>query len=514
MNTLSRGAHAPSRVSVGASPTELLSDRNTYGRQPQGQACGEAPQAAREARALPWTRGSCALAALILATVCQVLCNAAAQAAEGRLPNVVLIVVDDLGWADLGCYGSTFHETPNIDRLAREGVRFTQAYSACTVCSPTRASILTGKYPARLHITDWIPGHKRPEAKLRVPAWTQHLPTDEWNLAKALKSAGYATVSIGKWHLGGSGFYPEKQGFDANIGGTDRGQPPSYVSPYKIPTLTDGPPGEFLTDREAAEACRFIEANRERPFFIYLPHYAVHQPIAGKPEVVAKYRAKADPQAPQHNATYAALLESVDDALGRIRAKLDELKLSDRTIIVFTSDNGGLILGGKNAPTSNAPLRSGKGSPYEGGVRVPLIVHWPGRGKAGIACEIPAMSIDLYPTILEMTGARNPADHKPDGRSLVPLLSSASVLGRDALHWHYPHYHPGGATPYGAIRRGDFKLIEFFENGRLELFDLKSDPSEQQDMAAAHPETAQRLQNQLAAWRKEVGAQMPAPNPN
>ena len=430
------------------------------------------------------------------------------------MPNVVLIVVDDLGWADLGCYGSTFHETPNIDRLAREGVRFTQAYSACTVCSPTRASILTGKYPARLHITDWIPGHKRPEAKLRVPDWTQHLPTNEWNLAKALKSAGYATVSIGKWHLGGSGFYPEKQGFDANIGGTDRGQPPSYVSPFKIPTLPDGPAGEFLTDREAAEACRFIEANRERPFFIYLPHYAVHQPIAGKPDVVAKYRAKAHAGSPQRNATYAALLESVDDALGRIRAKLDELKLSDRTIIVFTSDNGGLILGGKNAPTSNTPLRSGKGSPYEGGVRVPLIVHWPGHGKAGIACEVPEMSIDLYPTILEMTGARNPADHKPDGRSLVPLLSSAPLLGREALHWHYPHYHPGGATPYGAIRRGDFKLIEFFENGRLELFDLKSDPGEQHDLAAAHPEVAQRLQNQLAAWRKEVGAQMPVPNSN
>jgi len=453
-------------------------------------------------------------AVLLFTVVCQLAGLARAQAAAYRPPNIILILVDDLGWADLGCYGSTFHETPNIDRLAREGVRFTQAYSACTVCSPTRASLLTGKSPARLHITDWIPGHKRPEAKLRVPDWTQHLATNEWNLAKALKSAGYATISIGKWHLGGPKFYPEQQGFDANIGGTDRGQPPSYVSPYKIQTLPDGPPGEFLTDREAAEACRFIEANRARPFFIYLPHYAVHQPIAGKPGVVAKYRAKAKPDAPQRNATYAALLESVDDALGRIRSKLDELKLSDRTVLIFTSDNGGLILGGKNAPTSNAPLRSGKGSPYEGGVRVPLLIHWPNRAKAGAICEAPVMSIDLFPTLLEIAGAKRPLDHPSDGRSLVPLVSGAAALEREALYWHYPHYHPGGATPYGAIRQGDFKLIEFFEDGRLELFNLKRDPGEQQELAADHPEVAQRLQNQLAAWRKEIGAQMPVANPH
>jgi arylsulfatase A len=453
-------------------------------------------------------------ALLIISFLCLLLSAPFARAAAARPPNVIVILVDDLGWADLGCYGSTFHQTPNIDRLAHAGVRFTQAYSACTVCSPTRASLLTGKYPARVHLTDWIAGHSRPDAKLRVPDWTKYLPTNEWTLAKSFKSAGYATASIGKWHLGGPEFYPTQQGFDLNIGGTDRGQPPSYVSPYKIATLPEGPPGEFLTDREAAEACRFIETNRARPFFIYLPHYAVHQPIAGKPEVVAKYRAQARPDSPQHNATYAALLESVDDALGRIRAKLDELNLADHTIIIFTSDNGGLILGGQNAPTSNAPLRSGKGSPYEGGVRVPLIVHWPGQLKAGSVSEVPVMSLDLYPTILEMTSLKDARGHTADGVSLVPVLHGARSLRRDALYWHYPHYHPGGATPYGAIRRGDFKLLEFFEDGRLELYDLKKDPFEQHDLASEQSATARRLQRRLALWRETVDAQMPTPNPN
>jgi arylsulfatase A len=304
-----------------------------------------------------------------------------AQAAAAP-PNFIFILVDDLGWTDVSCYGSKFYETPNIDRLASQGMRFTQAYAACTVCSPTRAAVLTGKYPARLHITDWIAGHVRPYAKLKAPDWTMHLPLEETTIAEALKPLGYATASIGKWHLGGPAYYPEKQGFDINIAGCDRGQPPSYFSPYKIATITDGPPGEFLTDRESMEACKFIEQNRARPFFLYLPHHAVHTPLMAKKEVKEKYQAKVKPGLLQNNATYAGLVESVDDSVGRILKKLEELNIDDRTVIFLTSDNGGLVL---NRVTDNSPLRAGKGSAYEGGVRVISIVKWPGVAKRSSA---------------------------------------------------------------------------------------------------------------------------------
>ena len=281
-------------------------------------------------------------------------------------PNIVFILVDDLGATDFGCYGSKFYETPNIDRLAKDGIRFTQAYSACTVCSPTRASLLTGRNPADLRITDWIPGHARPKAKLKVPAWTQALKPGLVTLPGLLKKAGYATASIGKWHLGPEA--PTEHGFDLNIAGTEAGQPKSYFSPYHNAALADGPTGEFLTDRLTSEAEKFIEAHRGGPFFLYLPHYAVHTPLMGKEEVVAKYKAKANPENPQHNSTYAALIESVDDSVGKLRAKLEELGIADRTVIVVTSDNGGLA-----QVTSNLGMRAGKGSAYEGGVRIPLI---------------------------------------------------------------------------------------------------------------------------------------------
>ena len=288
-----------------------------------------------------------------------------ASAATTAKPNIVFFLVDDMGWTDVGYMGSTFYETPHIDRLASQGMRFNQAYSACTVCSPTRAAILTGQYPARLHITDWIAGHVQPYAKLKVPDWTMHLPLETTNLVRLLKTAGFATASIGKWHLGGPEFYPDKQGFDVNIAGTAAGQPPSYFAPYKIATLPDGPTGEFLSDRLTDEALKFIETNKDRPFFLYLPHYAVHTPLMAKPEVVEKYKKKADPNAPQHNAVYAGLIESVDDSIGRIMQKLDELKLTENTIVIFNSDNGGLI----RSTGVNLGLRAGKGSSYEGGVR-------------------------------------------------------------------------------------------------------------------------------------------------
>jgi arylsulfatase A-like enzyme len=276
-------------------------------------------------------------------TLFSLVASAGVAVAAGK-PNVVVFLIDDLGAVDLGCYGHPFHETPNVDHLAEAGVRFTRAYAACTVCSPTRAALLTGQYPARLHVTDYIPGAVRPFAKLKVPDWTMHLPAGTYTLAKAFQAAGYATATMGKWHLGGEGFTPDRFGFDANVAGTDKGQPPSYFSPYKIPTLKDGPAGEYLTDRLADDACSWIEANKDKPFFLYLPHFGVHTPLQAKKEVVEKYRKKMGPGG-KFNPTYAAMLESIDDAVGKVRAKLADLKLAENTIVIFTSDNGGLLGG-------------------------------------------------------------------------------------------------------------------------------------------------------------------------
>ncbi|HEY0548943.1 MAG TPA: sulfatase [Verrucomicrobiae bacterium] len=432
--------------------------------------------------------------------------------AAPALPNVILILADDLGWTDLSCYGSDFYETPNIDRLARDGMKFTQAYSACTVCSPTRAAILTGKYPARLHVTDWIPGLPPENPKLLVPDWTKYLPLEEITIARALKSAGYVTASIGKWHLGGEEYYPEKHGFEINVAGSSAPAPPSYFAPYKISTLPEGSDGEYLTDRMADEAGRFIEQQKDKPFFLYMPLFAVHTPVQGKAALIQKYRAKRRPGQKQTNAVYAAMIESMDDAVGQIRRKLDDLKLADRTVVVFASDNGGRV-----PTTSNHPLRVGKGSCYEGGTRVPLIVHWPGVTKPGSVCETPVISMDLYSTLLEIAGQKEAARKGVDGASLVALLRQDGEWKRDALFWHYPHYQHyqlGGATPYGAIRVGDFKLIEFFDDMRVELYNLREDIGEQRNLSATMPAKANELRARLHAWRKEVGAQMPSRNPN
>jgi len=433
----------------------------------------------------------------------------AGSAATDDKPNFVFILIDDLGVTDLGCTGSTFYETPNIDRLAARGMKFTNAYSACTVCSPTRASLLTGKYPARLHLTDWIPGHAKPKAKLKIPDWTQALPLEEHTLPRALKAAGYVCGSFGKWHLGGEDHSPEKAGFDLNVGGTHQGSPPSYFSPYKNRALADGEKGEYLTDRLTIEAVRFMKENRDKPFFVYLPHYAVHNPIQGKPELVEKYKAKAKPDQAHRNPVYAAVIEGVDQSVGRIMAALDELKLAEKTVVVFTSDNGGLMQN-----TSNAPFRVGKGSAYEGGVRVPLLVSWPGTIAAGKTCGEPVVTLDWYPTLLDLAGGRRAPSQIVDGVSLVPLLREKGAISRDAIYWHYPHYHPGGATPYGAIRQGDWRLVEFYEDNHVELYNLKADVGEAKDLAAEMPDKARELRRKLADWRTSVGAQMPVPNPN
>ncbi len=454
----------------------------------------------------------------------------AAVAPRTARPNLVFILADDFGWRDLGCYGSTFYETPNLDRLAAKGMRFTDAYAACSVCSPTRASILTGKYPARLHLTDWLPGRPdRPDQKLNRPVILPHLPLEEVTIAEALKDAGYRTAFIGKWHLGGPGFYPDQQGFERNLGGCELGHPPSYFSPYRIPTLPDGPKGEYLTDRLTGEALKFIEANRDRPFFLYLAHYAVHNPQQAKADLIGKYRAKVAKLPPasepefrpegrhqtrqiQNQPVYAAMVQSLDESVGRVLDKLAELGLEENTIVVFTSDNGGLSTA-EGSPTANAPLRAGKGWSYEGGVREPLLVRWPGVTPPGSVCRAPVMSTDYYPTLLEMARLPlRPRQHR-DGVSLVPLLQGGTLPERP-LFWHYPHYSNQGGGPSGAIRLGDFKLIEWFEDMRVELFNLQDDLGEQHDLAARMPEKVAALRQQLHDWRRRVDAQMPTPNPD
>ena len=457
--------------------------------------------------------------ARLLPYLALLLFSTAALFAANRPPNVIFFLIDDWGWTDGGTFGSKFYETPNIDRLAREGMKFTQAYSACTVCSPTRAAVMTGKYPARLHITDWIAGHNRPYAKLKIPDWRLQLPLAETTMAEALKSRGYTTGLFGKWHLGNEEFFPEKQGFDVNVGGCAMGAPRNYFPPYGITNLSDERPGEMLSDRLTRDALRFIEANRERPFYIYFPHYAVHTPLGGKPEVIEKYRKKLETLKTNHtNPIYAALVESMDDSVGAVMRKLAELNLAENTVIFLTGDNGGLsgtvnAQGWREGPTRNDPLRLGKGSAYEGGVRVPLVVKWPGVTKPGSVNDAaPVISVDYFPTILELAGA--PAAGSVDGESIVPLLRGQPALKRDAIFWHYPHYHPGSATPYSAVREGDWKLIEFYEDRRIELYNLRAEIGEKTELAKQQPEIAARLKAKLGAWRVAVGAQEPTPNPN
>jgi arylsulfatase A-like enzyme len=441
----------------------------------------------------------------------------AADAAKDRL-NVVVILVDDLGWADPGCCGSRFHRTPAIDKLAAAGMRFTDAYAACPVCSPTRAALLTGKAPARLGLTDWLSGRPdRPDQQLARPVLPAGLSLTETTLAKVLQKAGYATGHVGKWHLGGKGFEPGKHGFTFTIGGDQTGSPRSWFAPFRnkdgpIPGLEKAAEGEYLTDRLTTEAEGFINCNKGKPFFLYLAHYAVHIPMRAKADLVAKYPRKQVP-GQQSNAVYAAMLQSVDESVARVVRLLDKLKLSERTLVIFTSDNGGLVTleGPHTPPTINAPLREGKGFLYEGGVRVPLIVKWPGNVNAGSVSSVPVITYDLYPTLLAACGIE--AKGTLDGTSFLPLLRGGEAPKREALYWHYPHYSNQGGRPGGAVREGDWKLIEFYEDGRRELYDLKADKGETRNLAAEKPEVVKRLASHLDAWRKTVGAKMPRANP-
>jgi arylsulfatase A-like enzyme len=452
-------------------------------------------------------------------------------AEEKRPPNVVFILVDDLGWMDLGCYGSSFYETPHLDRLAAAGMRFTDAYTSCPVCSPTRASIMTGKYPARLNITDWIPGDDPKNRKLLGPQDLHQLPLEETTIAETLKTHGYKTFLAGKWHLGGEGFYPEDQGFDVNKGGHEKGSPPGgYYSPYKNPKLEDGPEGEYLTDRLTDESIRFLEENRSHPFLLVLAFYTVHTPIQASKKHIEKFKSKADHLPPlngpveipehggltkqrQDNPDYASMVHAMDENVGRLMQKLDDLHLTNNTIVIFTSDNGGLSTRQKSGyPTSNLPLRAGKGWCYEGGIRAPLIVRAPELTQAGSLCHTPVISTDFYPTILELTGLPLMPDQHYDGISLVPLLHGESNLNREALYWHYPHYHTSAWTPGAAVRAGDWKLIKFYDLEKTELYNLKEDLGERNDLSQSLPEKTDELSDMLRSWQKEIGAQSPIPN--
>jgi len=461
-----------------------------------------------------------------------------------RQPNIILILLDDYGWKDSSCYGSSFYETPNLDRLCREGMSFTDAYAACPVCSPTRASILSGKYPATIGVTDWIDWAKRihpAKGKLIDAPYIDHLPLTEKSLATALKAGGYTTWHVGKWHLGGVPYYPEQHGFDVNIGGCEWGMPrEGYFSPWNIPTLTNGFDGEYLPDRLADEAIRLIRTHDGAPFFLNFWDYLVHIPIQAKPEKIKKYTAKAQRMGldklktfadgecfpcehkkdervirrlVQSDPVYAAMIESMDENLGRLLQAVDEAGLTDNTVIMFTSDNGGLATA-EGSPTCNAPLAEGKGWMYEGGTREPLIIKWPGVITPGSVCQTPVTSPDFYPTILEMAGLPLLPEQHCDGVSLMPLFTSKETLAREAIFWHYPHYGNQGGTPGSSVRVGDYKLIEFFEDSHVELYNLREDVSETQNLAASHSDITARLHALLIAWRERVEAKNPAPNPD
>lgn len=435
---------------------------------------------------------------------------AAAARAQRDRPNFVFILIDDMGWPDLGCYGNRFHETPHADRLAREGMRFTDAYAACPVCSPTRASIVSGQYPARVGITDFIPGHWRPFEKLRVPInRQQYLPLENITFAEALQSEGYTSGVFGKWHLGGREQFPDKQGFDA------MGVLQGSHKKFKLFPETELPDDPYLSEVLTDEAEHFMEANQDRPFCLCLHHYAVHIPLQARERLIEKYENKPKPDSGVNNAIYAAMVEHVDASVGRILDKLDELELSDNTVVVFFSDNGGLrqrFDGDGPIVSTNAPLRAEKGTVYEGGIRVPMIVRWPGVVAAGSTNDTPITSVDIYPTFLELAGADRPPEQTLDGESLLPLLRQSGELKRDAIYWHYPHYHH--SSPAGAIREGDWKLIEFYEDGHLELYNLRNDIGEQNNLAEGESARAKAMHAKLAAWRESVGAEMPTENPD
>ena len=452
---------------------------------------------------------------------------------EKQKQNVIFILVDDLGWTDLGYSGSDFYETPNIDALSKESIQFTNAYASSPVCSPTRAAIMTGKHPNRVNITDWIPGLDLKDQKLLGPEDLNELPLEENTLAESFKNNGYSTFFAGKWHLGDEGFFPENQGFDINIGGHHKGQPPGgYYSPYKNPKLKDGPEGEYLTDRLTTESIKFIDSIKQNPFFLFLSFYTVHTPIEANKKHLKKFEDKlkviddAEVQykdeglgvttLKQRNPDYASMLYALDENIGRLVKKLKDEGIFENTTIIFTSDNGGLstVLKSYNSkgPTALLPLRAGKGWLYEGGIRIPLLIkpaHY--SGKVKIVHE-PVVSHDLYPTLHKMTEMKL-LDNEIDGVDISSLLTGIGSIDRKEIFWHYPHYHGSGWVPGAAIRQGDWKLLEFYETNKVELYNLSENISETNDLSIKYPEKVISLQNRLHELQKSTKANTTSVNP-
>ncbi len=459
----------------------------------------------------------------------------AATSASAEVPkrNFLFILADDLGVRDLSVGGSTYYESPNIDRIAKTGMQFRQGYAACQVCSPSRASIMTGKYTPRHGITDYI-GAAEGEAWKRntklLPAFYNHnLPHDDTTLAEALREAGYRTFFAGKWHLGSQGSWPTDHGFEFNVGGWDAGSPKGgFFSPYENPNLKDGPAGESLPIRLGRETANFIQQHKDEPFLAYLSFYSVHAPIQTTREKWSKYQQKAMENPHEGNRfvidrtlpvrqvqdcpIYAGMIEAMDEAVGIVLAKLDELGLDDDTVIVFTSDNGG-VSSGDAYSTCNLPFRGGKGRQWEGGIREPYYIRVPGMADSGAVCDTPVIHTDFYPTILDLAGLPLKPDQHLDGVSLVPLLKGGRIGERD-LYWHYPHYGNQGGEPSAIIRSSDWKLIHYYEDGRDELYNIADDIGEQTDLAAQHPAVVARLRAKIDAWLKETGAKLPSKNPN
>lgn len=457
--------------------------------------------------------------------------EAASQAAQNQKPNIVFFMIDDMGWRDVGFMGSTYYETPHIDKLAAEGVVFTQAYANAANCAPTRASFLTGQYTPRHGVfTVGTPARGKAQDRRLIPVENDTtLNAEQVTIAEVLGPAGYTCASMGKWHMGNDPeLGPIGQGFDVNVAGNESGSPRGgHFSPYRNPQLSDGPKGEYLTDRLTDEAVKFVEQNKAKPFFLYLTHYAVHTPIQARADLKAKYKDK--PAAgDQGNATYAAMVESVDHSVRRVLQTLDDLKLADNTVVCFFSDNGGY-----GGATSNTPLRGSKGMFYEGGIREPMIVKWPGITKPGTTCDTPVISTDFFPTFLDMAGIKKPRGKNLDGLSLEPLLRGSGALRRDALYWHFPAYLQGrqsGARdpqfrtrPVGVIRKGQWKLLQYFEewtldggwdrineNNAIELYDLKADPFETTNLANRNKAKRDDLLRDLIRWQKSVDAPIPS----
>jgi arylsulfatase A-like enzyme len=430
--------------------------------------------------------------------------------------NIIYVLTDDLGWKDLSCYGSTFYETPNIDELANQGMRFTNAYAPSSVCSPSRASILTGKTPARLHLTDWIAGLDYPYEKLSPPKdWIRYLPHEEITIAERLKEAGYKTFMAGKWHLGRVQHNPLTQGFDEKVGGGPAGGPGSYFYPYRnVPNLEEGMQGEYLTDRLTSEVISWMNMHKDTSFFIYLAYFNPHRPTQAKEEYIEKFKTKTSPGQAQNNPVNAGMIYSLDENMGRLMDALNSLNLASNTLLIFNSDNGGNHYADTPQKTSNAPLREGKGSNYEGGIRVPLIMRWPDKIKAGQTSDIPVVGFDFYPTLLNLAGLHVSENKTVDGVNLLPLLTDNNPPQRKALYFHYPHYHHGGAEPHGVIRKGAYKLILFYDGFDTELYNIKDDIRESNDISEKYPDIVKELTADLKQWLNDTGAQMPTQNPD